>query len=116
MTPQQPESGEGIAKYWRDRWDRAQSKQEVFAALLFHYCSVSETQGIAGSHSPPSEPSAENRGLPRFGLQWNGPEEFVATPMPDGYWTPWHLADAALRAAEGQRPRSSETDVTQEGT
>lgn len=32
--------------------------------------------------------------LPRYGIKWRGPEEPVAVPMPDGYWTPWHLASA----------------------
>jgi len=28
----------------------------------------------------------------RFGIRWNGPREPIATEMPDGYWTPYHLA------------------------
>jgi hypothetical protein len=39
---------------------------------------------------PPRPPAGE--GLPRYGLRWNGPEEPLAVPMADGYWTPWHLA------------------------
>lgn len=38
--------------------------------------------------------------LQRYGLQWNGPEEFVCTPMGDGYWTPWHVADQLLAARD----------------
>ena len=34
--------------------------------------------------------------LERFGLKWTGPEDFVAKPMPDGYWTPWHIAHMSL--------------------
>jgi Site-specific DNA methylase len=34
----------------------------------------------------------QDKTLPRYGIQWNGPQEPIATPMPDGYWTPWHLA------------------------
>lgn len=34
--------------------------------------------------------------LLRYGVQWNGPREPICTPMPDGYWTPWHLADARI--------------------
>lgn len=44
---------------------------------------------------PPFPP--QGSGLPRYGLRWNGPTEPLAVPMDDGYWTPWHLADA-LRA------------------
>lgn len=47
---------------------------------------------------------------PRFGIRWNGPSWPLAVSMDDGYWTPWHLADArerALRArvAELERER-----------
>jgi hypothetical protein len=40
---------------------------------------------------PPRPP--EGSGLPRYGLRWNGPQQPLAVPMDDGYWTPWHLAD-----------------------
>lgn len=39
---------------------------------------------------PPRPP--EGSGLPRYGLRWNGPQQPLAVPMDDGYWTPWHLA------------------------
>lgn len=39
---------------------------------------------------PPMPP--EGSGLPRYGLRWNGPQQPLAVPMDDGYWTPWHLA------------------------
>lgn len=45
---------------------------------------------------PPFPP--EGSGLPRFGLRWNGPGLPLAVPMPDGYWTPAHLAEAAVIA------------------
>lgn len=32
--------------------------------------------------------------LPRYGLKWNGPDQPLAVPMADGYWTPWHIAAA----------------------
>jgi hypothetical protein len=35
----------------------------------------------------------EGEGLPRYGIRWNGPQEPLAVPMSDGYWTPWHLAN-----------------------
>jgi hypothetical protein len=40
---------------------------------------------------PPRPPDGD--GLPRYGLRWNGPQQPLAVPMTDGYWTPWHLAD-----------------------
>lgn len=45
---------------------------------------------------PPYPP--EGHGLPRYGLRWNGPDEPLAVPMDDGYWTPHHLAARQLRA------------------
>lgn len=30
--------------------------------------------------------------LPRYGIRWNGPSEPIAVAMPDGYWTPHHVA------------------------
>lgn len=44
---------------------------------------------------PPRPP--EGAGLPRYGLRWNGPAQPLSVPIDDGYWTPWHLAEA-LRA------------------
>ena len=35
-------------------------------------------------------------GLERWGIEWDGPDKPVAAPMHDGYWTPWHIADAEL--------------------
>lgn len=47
-----------------------------------------------------------NGGTPRYGLQWNGPQQPVPVGMSDGYWTPWHLAeaerDALLRAYDAK--------------
>lgn len=37
--------------------------------------------------------------LARYGLQWNVPEMFVCAEMPDGYWTPWHIAQEELTTA-----------------
>lgn len=50
---------------------------------------------------PPRPP--EDEGLPRYGLRWNGPQQPLATPMDDGYWTPWHLADELRKDAERYR-------------
>lgn len=34
--------------------------------------------------------------LHRYGLTWNGERKPVPTLMDDGYWTPWHVAEAAV--------------------
>ncbi|MEX7116835.1 hypothetical protein AB2C39_36880, partial [Pseudomonas aeruginosa] len=44
---------------------------------------------------PPRPP--EGGGLPRYGIRFNGQSQPLSVPMDDGYWTPWHLAEA-LRA------------------
>ncbi|MEN5033848.1 hypothetical protein [Pseudomonas sp. TWI929] len=48
---------------------------------------------------PPRPP--EGGGLPRFGLRWNGPQQPLAVPMEDGYWTPWHLAERLREDRDG---------------
>lgn len=32
--------------------------------------------------------------LERYGLRWIGSDNAVIEPMDDGYWTPWHIAEA----------------------
>ncbi len=60
------------------------------AAVLALLAEIQSLSGIQPSF-PPRPPEGE--GLPRYGLRWNGPQQPLATPMSDGYWTPWHLAD-----------------------
>lgn len=52
---------------------------------------------------PPRPPVRERHSSPspltRWGIQWNGPEQAIALPIDDGYWTPWHVADELLRQA-----------------
>lgn len=52
---------------------------------------IAELRGLV-PELPPRTPEGE--GMPRYGLRWNGPQQPVAVPMDDGYWTPWHLAEA----------------------
>ena len=55
------------------------------------------------------------RDIVRYGLKWNGPKDWICTPMDDGYWTPWHIAAAdiarlrtRLASAEAERERLRE--------
>lgn len=41
--------------------------------------------------------------LERYGVWWVGPKKPICHPMPDGYWTPWHLASQRVKALEAQR-------------
>lgn len=43
-----------------------------------------------------SENASTGAPLQRYGLEWQGPELPVCVPMPDGYWTPWHVAQAEI--------------------
>lgn len=63
-------------------------------------CLLKEVARLRGiiPELPPRPPEGE--GLPRYGLRWNGPDQPVAVPMPDGYWTPWHLAEEARKELE----------------
>lgn len=68
---------------------------------------------------PPRPPDGD--GLPRYGLRHNGPGETLATPMDDGYWTPWHLAERltrerdALLAHHGRCQKGSAAPAQAEG-
>lgn len=47
---------------------------------------------------PHVEGQAEGeRTLPRYGLHWRDASSPVSVPMPDGYWTPWHLAHEQIQ-------------------
>jgi hypothetical protein len=61
---------------------------------------------------PPFPP--EGDGLPRYGLRWNGPTEPLAVPMPDGYWTPWHLANAGQDTGLGLSLEERNAELRQE--
>jgi hypothetical protein len=51
---------------------------------------------------PPRPPEGE--GLPRYGIQWNGPKSPLSVVMDDGYWTPWHLANQKLSPTSAAVP------------
>jgi hypothetical protein len=45
--------------------------------------------------------------LDRYGIEWTGPKTPISVPMPDGYWTPWHLAQERIAELEkGGRVRT----------
>lgn len=76
----------------------AAMKSQASDAELVQYLSAgiaqleAECERLRGllPEMPPRPP--EGSGLPRYGLRWNGPQQPLAVPMDDGYWTPWHLA------------------------
>jgi hypothetical protein len=61
----------------------------------------------------PSNPATEIERLQRWGIrpmtEWRQSESIYAL-MPDGYWTPWHLAQAAL-ATETQARHEAERNL-----
>jgi hypothetical protein len=44
-------------------------------------------------------------GMPRYGLRWSGPEAPLSVPMDDGYWTPWHMAQAEVDRLKAELSR-----------
>lgn len=56
-----------------------------------------------------NDASHQHPALPRYGLRWNGPGEPVSVPMPDGYWTPFHLALEGIEQAPVRVP--SDDDI-----
>jgi len=40
--------------------------------------------------------------LQRYGLEWKSDTDFIATPMSDGYWTPWHIAQERLTTTQAE--------------
>lgn len=36
--------------------------------------------------------------MQRYGIRWDGPTNPISVEMPDGYWTPWHIANAEIEA------------------
>ena len=86
-------------KTWRE-WDvREKSHQDELRNEARRAdradAQVAELRGLV-PELPPFPPAGV--GLPRYGLRWNGPTQPLSVPMPDGYWTPWHLA-ARVREA-----------------
>lgn len=69
----------------------AEAYDRLAAVNLELAAALAEARGLR-PEGPPRPP--EGAGLPRYGLRWNGPSEPLSVPMADGYWTPWHLADA----------------------
>ena len=54
-----------------------------------------------GAPVPPDE-------LIRYGVLWRGPTEPTCEPMEDGYWTPWHIAQARIAKAMQEREELAE--------
>ena len=44
--------------------------------------------------------------LVRYGIRWKSQHELISEPMPDGYWTPWFLAEAAIKTLEDAEQRA----------
>ena len=91
MIPIKKPSGQTWAKLgyeFRERAEKAEAEVERLRGLV--------------PDLPPRPP--DGVGLLRYGIRHNGPTQPLAVPMADGYWTPWHLVEAALRTvAERQR-------------
>lgn len=40
--------------------------------------------------------------LQRYGIEWTGPKTPICVAKDDGYWTPWHVANAELAALRAE--------------
>lgn len=74
-----------------DRWRNAEFIAAASPARVLALLAEIERLESLKPEWPPRPPDGE--GLPRYGLRWNGPQQPLAVPMTDGYWTPWHLAE-----------------------
>ncbi|MOA09773.1 hypothetical protein D3C78_1296270 [compost metagenome] len=66
---------------------------------------LDESERLRGIKAEPPPRPPEGEGLPRYGLRWNGPSQPVCFPFEDGYWTPWHLAQAEIEALRKDKDR-----------
>lgn len=65
-------------------------------------------EGPQPESAPPSSSSSsvslsERETLPRYGIEWVSPTMPISVPRENGYWTPWHLASAALARLQSER-------------
>jgi hypothetical protein len=68
---------------WSSHLDKAQAKIELL-------------EGIK-PELPPRPPTGILAPiLPRYGIKFNGENQPLTTPMLDGYWTPYHIAQAKI--------------------
>jgi hypothetical protein len=86
-----------------DAWNEFEAAANPAAVLAL----LAEIDRLAGARPDASPRPPEGEGLPRYGLRWNGPTSPITVPMPDGYWTPWHLADQ-LKAENGSLRKDAE--------
>jgi hypothetical protein len=89
----------------RAGWRRAPKADAELAC-----CDIFDIASEALAARPAAPPVGE--GLPRYGMTWqlSKPSQPLLTPMPDGYWTPWHLAvgeaERLLRDGDASRLRN----------
>jgi len=50
-------------------------------------------------------PAGDDGELVRYGVRWKSRTEPICEPMPDGYWTPWHIAAARIAALNAEVAR-----------
>ena len=60
-------------------------------------CGVPMDRHTGGRACPvPPDPAPDGDALERYGVYWRGPQEPICEAMSDGYWTPWHHAQARI--------------------
>jgi len=91
----------------RDAFERLAdaTQAELNAERERHHATAQRLAGLRPEFPPMPN---EGHGLPRYGLLWPPVGTFtgpLSVPMADGYWTPWHLADAEHHATAGRVER-----------
>lgn len=84
------------AKAWKPfdgSWDDIAFGQRAAQDVEALLAEVDRLRGIQPDLGPRAP---DGDGLTRYGIRWNGPSQPLSVPMADGYWTPWHLASAAV--------------------
>lgn len=84
-----PEEFDGLDRYG---WTPLYTADQMRAAIA----AERKRLGWIVPNIPPFPPAGS--GLPRYGLVHTNPKRPLSVPMADGYWVPWHLAEAALSA------------------
>lgn len=73
---------------------KSHTAKEIAAGNMDHHPVARAFARFERDLTAPS--SAGDVELERYGIAWAGWDRPISKPMADGYWTPWHVAAAAL--------------------
>jgi hypothetical protein len=97
--PDEDPTDEDIDNLERKHWIETGVQEQGQREYLFNHRSFARAILSLWSHRPDSQAKeqVEENKLVRYSFTWNGsPNQPLFTPKKDGYWTPWHIADALM--------------------